>query len=763
MASTNRRSEAKRGGCVEFSKAGRQTGKKGCHVRFGTLFLIAILASCSIRNAFAADIVVDNDTGAPGYVETGTWATGGSSGYNGLTYRFVSIAPPAASATWTPTIPSTDTYEVFAIYRQSTNRSADIPMTIHHAGGDTVVSLNQLGANLMVETYLGEFTFNAGTAGSVRMDNNGGAGAYIADAIRFRTAVDDPPLLGAITHTPSNPQATDTVTVTAVVTDDVGIASVTLNYTATPSSSSGSPAMFDDGAHGDGAAGDGIYGATIPAFPLNEAISYTVAATDTGAQTTTSPAQGYTVGSGPPPEYRSLWADSWNASFLNATQAQTLVQTCRDNNINTIMIEVRKIGDAYYSSALEPRATNISGGAAFDPLGYLIGLAHDTSGGKKRIEVHAWFVMHRISRGETLNPQHILVQHPEYIMSDQLGNTNGSGSIFIDPGHPGTVNHNVAVILDCLANYDIDGVNLDYIRYPEAAGEWGYNPVSVARFNAYYGKSGQPSGADPDWDTWRRRNVTNEVKKIYIKMKQAKPAVVLTADTINWGSNYTSGTYTSSDAYRSVFQDWVGWLNEGILDYNALMNYATSNTRYQGWTDLSLANDNIRGSIIGIGAYLQTTSQNSIDQLLYARAQGADGVNIYDWGSEVNAAPETTAQFYAMLKAQVFQQWADPPTPSWIAAPTKGIFEGTVTNSGVPVDHATVQINGQPATAVLTDGSGWYGIMEVTPGPTTLRFSKPGFTDKLVVTSIPTAGNIITVNVDFAASVVGAWEEIGSE
>jgi uncharacterized lipoprotein YddW (UPF0748 family) len=452
-----------------------------------------------------------------------------------------------------------------------------------------------------------------------------------------------------------------------------------------------------------------------------------------------------------PTEYRVIWIDSWHAdSFLNTSEVNTLIQTCRDNNINTIMPEIRKVGDAYYDSNLEPRATNITGGASFDPLGYMIDVAHDTSGGKKYVEVHAWFVMQRISTSLNLHPQHVLSQHLEYIMSDIDGNTSYSGSYYLDPGHPGSVDHNVAVILDCLSHYDIDGINLDYIRYP--ASNWGYNPESVRRFNEFYGKTGTPSLTDPDWSDWRRECITLEVKKIYVKSLKINPNVVLTPDTINWGYSYDD--FENSDAYKSVFQDWVGWLQAGIIDYNALMGYERGGVtpRYEGWSNLSLANDDKRGSILSTGAYLQTSIQYAMDQLLYARSQGAAGLNIYDWGSEVNANTEgeTTEDFYRELKAQVFTEWLDPPTPTWKAYPKTGIFEGNLNAAGVPVDHGTVIIDGEPDTQVYTDGMGWYAIMEVPPGPHVLRFSFPGYPDKLVPATISQAGSIVTVDADLA-------------
>lgn len=123
---------------------------------------------------------------------------------------------------------------------------------------------------------------------------------------------------------------------------------------------------------------------------------------DTAGQVVTSPVIGYVVGEEYPAEYRVLWADSWNASFLNAAQTNEILNQCRTSNINTVTIQVRKIGDAAYVSNIEPRATNIpyvEGEPLYDPLGDIIAKAHDTSGGKKKVHVHAWFVMHRISRG----------------------------------------------------------------------------------------------------------------------------------------------------------------------------------------------------------------------------------------------------------------------------------------------------------------------------------------------------------------------------
>lgn len=704
-----------------------------------------------------SEFIVDNDAGAPDFITSGTWNVSSSPGYNGGTYVFA-LDPdypdedyPPGGARWIPDIPESGVYEVFAIYRQSSNRTEDAPYTIKHADDTDIVHISQNGGNSIVEKLLGEFRFNAGRESWIQLDNNGGSGAYIADALRFAPPVDDPPVISDVNHDPIFPDPGEEVTVTAKITDDYGVNIADLFYKQASDAHFKGLRMNDKGELPDEIAGDGIYSGNIPSFEMDAEVTYFVRGYDENLQMNESPETTYTVGYVPPPEYRCIWADTWNASILTPGQVDDLVQTCRENNINCIIPEIRKVGDAYYNSNLEPRANNIYGGEEFDPLGYLLEKAHDTSDGKHYIEVHGWFVMQRISTSETVPAGHVLDVHPEYLMITSTGESGPP--LFLDPGHPDAVDHNVAVIVDCLQNYDMDGVNLDYIRYPEYPGEWGYNPVSVSRFNEIYGKSGEPSPDDPDWDAWRRECVSLQVKKVYVKSRMVKPDIILTPDTVQWGSTWDD--FENSRAYTDVFQNWVEWLHEGIIDYNNLMNYAANNIHFNGWMDVSLSNDDKRGSIIGIGAYQQPSVQESMNKLLRIRENGADGMNIYDWGSEVNSSSSTRDEFYRQLKSQVFPTWVNPPEADWRTSPTLGIFEGKLTDRGAPVDHGTVMIEGMPETETVTDGSGWYAILDVTGGEHTLIFTSRGGRSVSVETKMPEYGEIITINADLGMGACG--------
>jgi uncharacterized lipoprotein YddW (UPF0748 family) len=707
------------------------------------VFALLLLAA----HGLAQQIVIDNDEGAPAYVETGSWSQGGSAGYSGGGYRFCYTGDN--TATWQKSVPSDGTYEVFAAYLRSSNRSTYVPHEITHAGGVDTVAIDQNGALGMTETSLGVFPFSTSQPANIRLVATGGSNVYIADAIILRKVSVDAPVITGLTVSPNPPAEGKLITFSATISSETPLTSVQVRY--------GIGALTNTLTAIAGP--NSTWSRPIPPQAQGSLIHYQFVATNEGGFTSESEVAIVRVPD--PREFRVIWADSWGSSFLNATQAQELVNTARAANINTLMPQVRKVGDAVYNNSIEPRATNISGGSSFDPLQYLINLAHDTSGGKKRLQVHAWFVMHRIAqKSQSLHPQHPLSLHPEWEMYARSTTQPpyepvGGTQRYLDPGHPDAVDYNIAVILHVMDNYDIDGVNLDYIRYPESADGkvHGYNPVSIARFNAVHGRSGIPADSDTLWRNWRRECVTLAVKKLYVQMWKRDPSVLLSTCTINWGSNYSPSNYATSSAYNGVYQDWKGWLEAGIIDYNALMNYVSQSTstvpsRYQGWTDLSLAADDKRGSIIGIGAYLHTNPAYSAQQLLYARNQGAAGLNIYDWGSEVQAASGfTRTQFFDTIRTEVFQEWVDAPVPQWKANPVTGIIEGHVFDGPNPVDHAQVEVVGQAQTATVTDGNGWFGILHLPPGVHTLRVRIPGKPDIFYQAQNLSAGDVQTITI----------------
>lgn len=138
--------------------------------------------TCRERDLNPQQIIVDNDQ-ANGYSETGAWETGPLPGFGG-TYRAATSA--TATAQWQPTFPQDGDYAVYAWYVAGSNRSSRARFEINHAGGQTVILVNQQ-VHGSTWRYLGTYYFRAGQSGSVTLVNEPGAAGetVIADAIRF--------------------------------------------------------------------------------------------------------------------------------------------------------------------------------------------------------------------------------------------------------------------------------------------------------------------------------------------------------------------------------------------------------------------------------------------------------------------------------------------------------------------------------------------------------------------------------------------------
>lgn len=436
-------------------------------------------------------------------------------------------------------------------------------------------------------------------------------------------------------------------------------------------------------------------------------------------------------------QYRAIWVDTWNNGILSRSQIDTLVDTARENNVNTIIVEIRKVADAYYASNLEPRASNIQE-SDLDPLGYLLEKAHDTSNGKNKIEIHGWLVMNRMWKGSISSApaDHIINTHPEWLSKNAAGESVEGTNYFIEMGVPGAVDHMVSVVEDLVTNYDIDGVNLDYIRYPESEGPWGYNDLSIARFQKLYSKTGTPSESDSDWLDYKRNNVTQLVRQIYIAINKIKPQVMLSADTIAWGG--VSSDFANSSAYSGVFQDWKGWMENHYLDINIPMIYKRESTSsqasdYRNWITFGINNRNERHFLAGMGSYLNTVD-DAITQVQYAESQAAQGSSIYCYSTSNNESVSTT-DFLSQLKTEVFTQWEDVPTSSWKENPQTGYISGKVYNpDNDALEQVAITLSGT-SYETRSEICGFYGLWEVAPGNYNLRFTSTEYgTAEIAVT-----------------------------
>jgi uncharacterized lipoprotein YddW (UPF0748 family) len=333
-----------------------------------------------------------------------------------------------------------------------------------------------------------------------------------------------------------------------------------------------------------------------------------------------------------PPQYRALWVDAFHDGIKSAAQVEKLVADAHRANLNALIIQVRKRGDAYFNLSDEPRAADIVGPHDFDPLAYVIRLAHDA---RPRIEVHAW--LNTFFTGES---SAVYVAH-----GAEWGNraSDGSASGFLDPGVPEVQIYTHKIFMDLARNYDVDGLHMDYVRYPGV--DWGYSPAAVALYELQTGTTTAPGPQDERWKSWRRVRVTSFVRDLHADLKLLKPNVKLSGALICFGGAPASASladWAGTSAYGSVFQDWRAWMLNGYIDFGVPMNYDSDwsgleKEWFGNWLDFEKDSGFGNRILTGVGAFLNYPEDTlaQIRRALAASAQGNRvlGIAIYSYGS----------------------------------------------------------------------------------------------------------------------------------
>ena len=495
-------------------------------------------------------------------------------------------------------------------------------------------------------------------------------------------------------------------------------------------------------------------------------------------------------------EYRAYWVDSFHTPLGTHSDIDRVIEVAVQSHANALFVEVRRRGDSWYLDSKEP-LTEVEGVGepdpngrwTFDPFRYLIEQAHARS-----IQVHAFVIVGAVFRGDPLtatpkDPKHVFLQHvwdaasnrpfsgpqqwatrsiPHNAKGTSYAGQRHGEDWYIDLGHPDAATYTIDVLLYLINKYDVDGIHLDRVRYPEApldrgGTNVGYNEVSVARFKARFGDQakydadGYPRSNDPLWNQWRRDQVTSFVRRLYLHATAMKPSIVVSAALVAWANGpKASGGFDQTDAYNHVFQDWNTWLREGIIDVAIPMLYkrehvARERAQFDDWLSFTTetAHDNGRFAIAGVGAYMNGI-EGTLRQGRRARAAGSDGILMFAVG---DTAPWTTLanSTNTAVKRNPYSVAAPgKPTPKrpnedFAAAVSTGrnatgklgfemgrrpaIFSLTTsppvknasTNGSVMGythrDGATITIESADARhSTITDGSGFFGFLNLPPG-----------------------------------------------
>jgi uncharacterized lipoprotein YddW (UPF0748 family) len=462
-------------------------------------------------------------------------------------------------------------------------------------------------------------------------------------------------------------------------------------------------------------------------------------------------------------EYRAFWVDTFNTSLNNPADLEAVILQAKSAHANALFVQVRRRGDSWYLNSLEPLPDLTPIQPAFDPLYSLIQSAHAAN-----IQVHAFVILGAIWNknptvplGPPSSPQHAFNRHSGFnpatgriepgpdtwltrtLLPDTTPGITFQGHRFgaefwLDFGHPDAAAYTVEVLNHLVRNYPIDGLHLDRIRYPDFSApnqsptsgvNIGYNLVSVWRFqeaNAIPHDAPPPAPNDPRWSQWRRDQVTNLVRRIYLNALSIRPSLTVSAALIVYGG---AAPWPNTDAYYRVFQDWRAWLEEGIIDLAIPMNYKREHIPQQAawfdeWNEFTRNNQFNRAALTGLGVYLNGI-EGSVNQIRRALRATPTGVALYALANPdgaVDAAPPRGFPAFAEALTKsgtdpVFAQPAPIPDLPWKSRPSTGHLMGHA------LDAASVYIfNGEGQLYKTTSASagGFFGAVDLPPGEYTV-------------------------------------------
>ena len=289
-------------------------------------------------------------------------------------------------------------------------------------------------------------------------------------------------------------------------------------------------------------------------------------------------------------------------------------------NINVVILQTRIRGSVIYPSDIEPWDQAITGRSnvapSYDPLQFAIEECH-----KRGMELHAWLVsipLGTAQRQKAYGSKSVTRHHPS------LCKTVG-GEVFMQPGMPGTADYIADLCREIVTRYDVDGISLDYIRYPES--QYRFNDESLY-------KSQKPSLGGMTLSEWRRSNITCIVRKVHDVVKPIKPWVKLSSSPIGKYRDLNRYSSRGWNCFDAVYQDPQAWLRDNIQDMLFPMMYFQGNHFYPflfDWAEHNYGHPVAAGlGIYFLDPHEGTWKLNDVRaQMHTARKSGVGGIAFY--------------------------------------------------------------------------------------------------------------------------------------
>ena len=362
---------------------------------------------------------------------------------------------------------------------------------------------------------------------------------------------------------------------------------------------------------------------------------------------------------------RALWVT--RATLSSPEAIRQMVRSAESAGFNTLLVQVRGRGDAYFNGTIEPRASELLAKPGFDPLQTTLDLAHAAG-----MKVHAWVAVNLVSSAASLpaSRDHVVYRAPEWLMVPRelaaemkridlrspayigrlarwtRAHADEVEGLYTSPIHPAAQAHTAAVVAELARKYAIDGVHLDYIRYPNE--DFDYSTAAIEQFKtAIYpaltdrerSEAAAREGLDPvayptlfreRWNDFRRARLTALVTRIRAAVKAERPGALVSAAVVP----------DAQHALDDRLQDWRAWLDLSLIDVLCPMAYTTDAAVFQQQIAAATGYAGSRPVWAGIGAYRLSGAQ-TLQHIAAARQIGTAGIILFSYDALI--APPNSA------------------------------------------------------------------------------------------------------------------------
>lgn len=304
-----------------------------------------------------------------------------------------------------------------------------------------------------------------------------------------------------------------------------------------------------------------------------------------------------------------------------------LVQFSKKNKIQVLFVQIYRSGQAWFPSQYADRTPFEKSlkSVGEDPLALLIQQAH-----AEGIEVHAW--LNLLTLNENANAPILKKYGPDILTQKPGAEKKGiedykiDNQYFLEPGDLRVRDELKQMIVEVVQTYPaLDGIQLDYIRYPDAEPFYGYTPNNIMRFKQAKGESSAVEESNLDWKNWRRDQVTELVRLLREHVLSINPKLQFS----------TTGCAPYIRALEEAFQDWPKWQKEGVADFVTVMTYPKTVTEFEKQIDgLKKRNVDFSKLNIAIGSYkLLDQPEIFSEQFKVCEKSGARACVVFHYGN----------------------------------------------------------------------------------------------------------------------------------